>query len=114
MPERMDLATHPLADLLSRYASELRKRYGKDVQDVRLFGSYARGGAHEGSDIDVAVVLKSIDWQRKAEVIDLATDLGLERGVRLSPTVLEKGLYDHWREQERPLVMDIESEGIAI
>jgi predicted nucleotidyltransferase len=110
----MNLDSHPLSNLLTRYASELRRRYGDDVHQVRLFRSYARGGANEDSDVDVAVVLDHVDWKRQGEVIDLATDLGLDSGIRISPTILEKSLYDRWRHQERPLVMDIEREGIPL
>lgn len=45
-----------IEDQINELASELSKIEG--VQGVFLFGSYARKEAHEGSDIDIAVIFK--------------------------------------------------------
>lgn len=101
-------------EVVARFARELRGRYGPEVVDVRLFGSFARGAAHEESDVDVAVVLEQADWNTRRDVIDLATDVGLPHDLRLSPTVFDRETYERWRAQERPLVQDVEREGIAL
>jgi len=98
----------------SRFAQELRGRFGEAVIDVRLFGSFARGEAGEESDVDVAVVLERADWTTRRDVIDLATDIGLPLDLRISPTVFDRETYALWRAQERPLVADIEREGIPL
>lgn len=100
-------------EVVTRFARELRERYGTAVVDVRLFGSFARGGAHEDSDVDVAVVLERTDWNTRRAVIDLA-DVGLPHDLRLSPTVFDRETYERWRAQERPLVQDVEREGIPV
>ncbi len=41
--------------------SELQTLYGKRLAKLILYGSYARGDQHEGSDIDFLVVLKDDD-----------------------------------------------------
>lgn len=98
----------------ARFAEALRERYRGDVVCVRLFGSCARGEAHEGSDVDVAVVLEHLDWRTRCDVIDLATDIGLAHDLRLSPTLLDRATFERWRMQQRPLVKDIEREGLAL
>lgn len=98
----------------ARFADALRARYPGEVLDVRLFGSCARGEAHEDSDVDVAVVLERLDWRTRRDVIDLATDIGLEHDLRLSPTLFDRATFEHWRVQERPLVMDIERDGVRL
>jgi predicted nucleotidyltransferase len=103
-----------LSTVLGRYAAALRSRFGTSVVDVRLFGSLARAEAHEESDVDVAVVLELVDWQTRREVIDLATDAGLPFDLRISPTVFDRQTYERWRRQERPLVMDIERDGVPL
>jgi uncharacterized protein len=97
---------------VEQFAGELRRRFGDAVLDVRLFGSFARGEAHEDSDVDVAVVLESVDGSTQREVIDLAMDVGLPFELRLSPLVFDHATYQKWRRQERPLVMDIEGHEI--
>lgn len=101
-------------EVAARFARALRERYDAAVVDVRLFGSFARGVAHEESDVDLAVVLERADWETRRDVIDLATDVGLPHDLRLSPTVFDRETYERWRDQERPLVMDIEREGVAV
>jgi predicted nucleotidyltransferase len=44
---------HPLIDVHRREILDLAARYG--VTDVRVFGSMARGDAHESSDVDLLV-----------------------------------------------------------
>lgn len=96
------------------FAGALRERYGDALVDVRLFGSCARGEMREDSDVDVAVVLEMVDWRTKRDVIDLASIIGLEHDVLLSPTVLDRETFERWRAQERLLVMDIQREGLPL
>lgn len=104
----------PVLEAASELAGELRRRFGAEVHEVRLFGSHARGEANEDSDVDVAVVLESVPWARRREVIDLATDIGLPRDLRLSPTLFERATWQRWRDQERALVLDILREGVPL
>ena len=96
------------------FAGALRERYGDALVDARLFGSCARGEMREDSDVDVAVVLEMVDWRTKRDVIDLASIIGLEHDVLLSPTVLDRETFERWRAQERLLVMDIQREGLPL
>jgi len=110
-----EVAVAPLVrTAAARFAQELRRRYGKAVLDVRLFGSFARGEADEDSDVDVAVVLERVDWTTQRDVIDLATDVGLPLDLRISPALFDRETYALWRAQERPLLVDIEREGIPL
>ncbi len=103
----------PILDrALAQLARDVRERFGENVISIRLFGSYARAAAHEESDVDIAVVLRKAGRNERAAVIDLAADIGLDTGLLLSPTVFDRRTYDAWREQDRPLVRDIEREGI--
>ena len=97
-----------------QFALALRARYGDALVDVRLFGSCARGEMREDSDVDVAVVLEQVDSRTKRDVIDLSADVGLAHNVLLSATVLDRATFEHWRRQERALVMDIERDGLAL
>ena len=103
-----------VAGALARFAHVLRERYGEAVVDIRLFGSHARSDAHEESDVDVAVVLEEAGWDTRREIIDLATDIGFEHDLMLSPTVFDRKTYERWRVQDRPLTRDIEQEGIRL
>ena len=103
-----------VASALARFARAVRERFGDSVVDIRLFGSHARSTAHEGSDVDVAVVLNEAGWEIRRDIMDLATDIGLEHELTLSPTVFDRATYERWRVQDRPLVRDIEQEGVRL
>jgi uncharacterized protein len=90
----------------------LRERFGADLVDVRLFGSYARGEAHDGSDVDVFVLLRTLTFAVRAAVLDLAADVSLETELRLSPVVFDVPRWELWRAQERALAVDIERDGL--
>lgn len=44
--------------IASEYKSKLQSLYGKDFEELILFGSHARGDFHEESDLDFAVLLR--------------------------------------------------------
>jgi len=103
-----------LRDALAAYRSRLEKRFGDALIELRLFGSYATGRADEESDVDVFVVLREAGGRDRRDAIDLATDLMLETDFPISPTVMDEATREVHRRQERPLVMDVERQGIAI
>lgn len=103
-----------LSRVVALYRERLEERFGDLLLDLRLFGSYARGDADEASDVDVFVLLREAGWEERRDAIDLATELLLETGFHLSPTVMEEARYAIHRRQERPLVMDVERQGISL
>jgi predicted nucleotidyltransferase len=111
---REDLPSNIAVDAARQFAAALRRRFGSAVVDARLFGSVARGTASEESDVDISVVLRQVDFATHREVIDLATEIGLGAGRVLSSNVFDESTYRRWRTQERPLVMDIEREGVPL
>ena len=107
---REGLVAGTLAELKTRLAG----LFGADLIDMRLFGSYARGHANEESDVDVFVLLRTAGWRERKAVLDIAGDLFAESGLLVSPTVFDVARYEEWRRQQRPLVMDIEREGVRL
>ena len=99
---------------MAELKSRLVKRFGSDLLEVRLFGSYARGEANEDSDLDVFVLLRAAGWRERKAVLDVAGDLFVESGLLIAPTIFDAARYEEWRRQERPLVMDIEREGVRL
>jgi predicted nucleotidyltransferase len=80
--------TQQAIKLVKRYADVVRAQF--PVRKVVLYGSHARGTAHEYSDIDVAVLVDRIE----GDLLDLeATLFRLGRGVdfRIEPVLREKG-----------------------
>jgi uncharacterized protein len=54
--------------IVKRYVGLVSQKY--QIENVILFGSYAKGTSHKDSDIDLAIILKSVD-----DIIDMQIDL---------------------------------------
>jgi predicted nucleotidyltransferase len=103
-----------VARVVREFQRRLRVHFGSELHEVRLFGSYARGSAHEASDVDVLVLLDRLDYRRQRAVLDLAGDLFVETNLLLSPTVFETATYRQHVDQQRPLASEIERQGIGV
>jgi predicted nucleotidyltransferase len=85
---------------------------------VRLFGSYARGEAHEDSDVDCLVLLDRVDLADDRGITDLVADLSWQIGgvviSVISPLVMTETTFAQWKMRERRVPLDIEREGIVL
>ena len=89
---------HALKAILEREKEELKEKY--QVKELGIFGSYARGEAGEGSDIDILVefevapgLLKFIELEEHlSELLGLEVDLVRKKSIRkeLRDSILEE------------------------
>jgi len=54
---------------LEKFVLELEKRLNDKIWSIYLFGSFAKGTAREGSDIDLLVIYSGIEERRFLEVV---------------------------------------------
>ena len=102
-------------DNLDAFVTGLRTRFGPRLVSVRLFGSYARGQAHEDSDVDCLVLLDRVAVADDRAVTDLAADLTWQiGGVVISPLIMSATAFEAWKARERRTPLDIEREGVAL
>lgn len=90
----------------------LEARFGQRLVMVKLFGSYARGEAHEESDVDVLVLIEGLTHREKIAVIGEATEVSLASGDSLSPLAMDPAQLAELRRLEARLALDIDREGI--
>ena len=70
------------------FARHLKAKYGDRIERIVLFGSVARGGYREHSDIDLLVVTAG-DWLHlQSDLAHEAVDVLLNDGVVVSPLVI--------------------------
>lgn len=102
-----------IRDLRKTLRQRLKMLYQDRLFDVILFGSYARGEAHEESDLDVLVVLcGSIDSEEERPyMVDLATDLLERYGVVVSPVLISEAEF---RSARWPLLINVRDEGVPL
>ena len=105
-----------LNDIVLNMKKGYEQVYRDNIIDIYLYGSYARGDYDAESDIDFAAVVKGerLDLQRKLKAMwDIAADLGMERDVVISPTVIPYSEFIKYKD-ELPYYRNIIREGLKI
>ncbi len=103
-------------DVTGRCAVAVRARFGSRVREIVVFGSQARGEAHEESDVDALVAVDDLTDDEGLEVIDLAyaADHAAKDWVGLSPLVYSTAQATSMRRGGRRLLRDIDREGVRL
>lgn len=99
---------------LTEYAERLRGVFGQRVVELRLFGSYARGEAHEDSDVDVLVVIDDLTDLEIGAVAGEAAPIIQSTGLPLAPLPMPSAQLASLRQQGRALAGALDREGIAL
>jgi predicted nucleotidyltransferase len=75
-----------IRQVLAEFKQEIKRLYGPRLKDVILYGSWARGEATAGSDIDLLIVLEGqvVPGQEIDRMIDIITDISLKHGELIS------------------------------
>lgn len=99
--------------LLKQLKTGLARVYGDELSALYLYGSFARGENTDGSDLDVAVILK--DFERRAAEIrrtsDLIGEISLDYEITVSPLFLRE---KEWTTNKFSLLRNIKAEGVAV
>jgi uncharacterized protein len=102
-----------LAKLLERLDRGLKDLYGGRYRGLILYGSYARGEADEGSDVDLLLLLEGeVDgWHEILRSEPVKWSLSLESGYVLS---LMPVSVDAYRDAQKPYLMNARREGVTV
>ena len=102
--------------IVAELCSRIALLFPEDKIEAILFGSYARGDADPGSDIDVLLLVDASRQDisdRNWQVGNLAAELLLNHGIVVSPFV-ENREYFNRNLQLFPFYRGIEREGVRI
>src|SRR5207249_2896223 len=103
----------PAADpILKRFRAALEAIYGDRLERIVLFGSRARGEAHDESDYDVAVFLKELTDSRAEErrLSAVAAEIFDSTGDDIQAIAVAAGTYA----ERTPLMHEIRLDGIDV
>ena len=110
-----DNSSHELtvSRILSTLLSQLSQHYQERLDQVILFGSYARGEATSDSDIDILVILEEpVDATTELQqTSELVAELCLEHNVLISRLFLSRSRYET---ENSPLLNNIRREGVLL
>jgi len=102
-----------LTGVLRELDRGLRGLYGGRYRGLVLFGSYARGEAHDGSDVDLLLLLEG-EVDQTGEILrasDVLWPLVLESGHLL--TLLPTSVGD-FASSGSPLMLNVRKEGVPV
>lgn len=105
-----------LNNLIKEINSELRNCFGDKLDNVWLYGSYARGDFDEESDIDVMALVdlpKEMLATYRRKVSDLTSDLDLKYDVLLSIKLQDKDTFSRFS-NTLPFFQNVLKEGKCI
>lgn len=102
--------------ILKKITEVYRSVYGEDIVRIVLYGSYARGDYKNNSDIDIVAIVRgerSHLQENLKKIWDISSDLELEYGTIVSPTVIPFEEFEKYKE-DLPYYRNIQNEGVDI
>ena len=88
--------------------------YGNTIDEIMLYGSYARGDESNESDVDMALVLKTNQTEEQYDkMTDVVVDYQLDLGITLSVISIEKHEFMEWK-RTLPFYKNVDKEGIIL
>lgn len=97
------------------FATDVRLHFGARLKAVRLYGSVARGDWSTESDIDVLVLLDSVESADGDWIINRATRLGiLDSGLILQPLFMSETAFNELTARERLFAREVRRDGIDL
>lgn len=100
-------------NILSALKSHLVSKYGAEIKDVVLFGSFAKGLQKADSDFDVLIVLRnSFDWNMKDQIREICFDVSLEYDIHIDSKIISESDTEHKFWGKHPLFVDALEYGI--
>lgn len=95
--------------------SELMRSLFPEAKTI-LYGSQARNTATRDSDIDLLILLpdsyQGYDFvDRRDEIVEHLYDIEIDEGIRISPLVLIKSI---WESRKTPFTINVTNEGIVL
>lgn len=99
--------------ILKAVKAHLEATYGDGVRQVILYGSQARGTAHEASDVDVAVIVgDSIDPREVERSLDeLLGDVLLDEMELVTVIAMRESSF---ADRSSPFVLNVMDDGVVI
>jgi predicted nucleotidyltransferase len=106
------LVPRRLQAILDEVEGKLRDIYGDCFLGLVLFGSYARGDAVKGSDIDLILLLRDCAGVReRRHYAEAIAELSLRHDVVIS--LVPMGI-EEYRRSKTPFLLNVRREGIRL
>lgn len=99
---------------VTNFSSQIKKKLGQRLKEIRLYGSWARQEGRLDSDIDIALIVDHKDIHLLRDVSDIASDISLQTDTMVSTLILEEETHQAGLQKGYPLHQKIKQEGIPL
>jgi predicted nucleotidyltransferase len=101
-------------DALQAFNQRLVTELGKQVQQVILFGSKARGDSALDSDIDVLILADDENRQLRKAISKISSQIGLDYDVCLGALLIATKRWKQMSSERFSLCRNVERDGILL
>ncbi|GAK55850.1 predicted nucleotidyltransferase [Candidatus Vecturithrix granuli] len=100
--------------VLQKLKRLLQQHFPDAIRDVILFGSRAKGTAHDDSDYDVLIVLNNndYDWKFRDEVTDVVYDMELADDILVDKHLISVDELEHSLRGIQPIFRNAIEHGV--
>lgn len=105
-----------IQSLMECYVKEIHKIYGSHLQQIILYGSYARGDYTADSDVDIMILLDMSDLEIKDyrhQLSDMTYDFNLDYDLDIKPIAKSEIHFKKWVDNY-PFYANIHKEGVTL
>ena len=99
--------------VLSEAKEQLQNIYSRQLREIILFGSYARGDYSKGADIDLLLLLDHLDnpGAERDKYMETICELSLKYDIVVSIIPMDYAVY---YSQKTPLTLNVQKEGVRL
>lgn len=105
-----------VSNILKEFSDEMSAVYGKNLKNIILYGSYARGDYTETSDVDIMILVSLTEDEIKRTedgVSDSAFEYMMKYGIEISPIVKNVDHFMYWVDA-LPFYRNVRDEGVEL
>jgi predicted nucleotidyltransferase len=95
-----------IKDILEKIQKYLLERFQGNLKCLILYGSWVKGTAKSGSDIDLVAVFGKVDRDTEKSIYDMVRSIDTERNITIIPTSLED-----FQKEKLPIYTAVKREG---
>ena len=89
--------------------------HGYNPDKIVLFGSWARGTAHEGSDLDLLIIKSDGEQPRRKRAVEVLKLLwSRQADITVQPIVLTPGEWQRYLREGHSFYTEIQEEGVVV
>ncbi len=99
---------------IKEFKTRLKDRHPRNVIDLKLYGSKARGDAGPESDIDILIIVKERTAQFDDDTIDIVCDVLNEYDVYIETVTMSETSFQDAVTLQMPFVLNVVREAKAV